>query len=92
MQTTSKLFDDLAKIVTSAAGAAQGAAKEVESLIRTQVERLVGEFDLVPREEFEAVKAVAQAARSDGEALAARVAALEAEVAALRAVRGTEQG
>ena len=78
MQTTSRLFDDLAKIMTTAAGAAQGAAREVESLMRAQMERMRAEWDLVPREEIEAVKAVAQAARTEGEALSKRVAELEA--------------
>ena len=82
MQTTSRLFDDLAKIMTTAAGAAQGAAREVESLMRAQMERLLAEWDLVPREEFEAVKAVAQAARAEGEALGKRIVELEAALAA----------
>ncbi len=82
MQTTGRLFDDLARIMTTAAGAAQGAAREVETLMRAQFERLMGELDLIPREEFEAVKAVAQAARAEADALAKRVTALEARLTA----------
>lgn len=77
MQTRSPFFDELAKLMTTAAGAAQGAAREVETVVRAQLERLLGEFDLVSREEFEAVKAMAQAARTENEALKKRIAELE---------------
>lgn len=77
MQSQSRFFDELAKLMTSAAGAAQGAAREVETLIRAQIERAAGEFDLVKRDEFEAMKALAQAAKAESEALKKRVDALE---------------
>ncbi len=81
MQTQSRLFDEIAKVMTSAAGAAQGAARELESLIRAQIERLLGELDLVRRDEFDAVKDLAQAARRESEALKKRVDVLEAALA-----------
>lgn len=75
--TENRFLDDIAKLVTNAAGAAQGVRQEVETLIRGQAERMVADLDLVPREEFDAVKAMASLARSENEALKARVAALE---------------
>jgi len=76
-QTTSRLFDELARLMTDAAGAAQGARKEFEAMIRTQAEKILRELDVVPREEFEAVREMAQKAREDNEALAKRLAELE---------------
>ena len=83
-QTSSRLFDDLAKLMTDAAGAADGVRREVEGVMRAQGERVLGSMDLVQREEFEAVKAMAVKARAENEALAVRIAALEAELAALK--------
>ena len=83
-QTSSRLFDDLAKLMTDAAGAADGVRREVEGVMRAQSERVLGAMDLVQREEFEAVKAMAVKARAENEALAVRIAALEAELAALK--------
>lgn len=77
MQSQSRFFDELAKLMTNAAGAAQGAAREVETLIRAQIERAASEFDLVKREEFDAMKALAQAAKAESESLRKRVEALE---------------
>lgn len=77
MQTQSRLFDEIAKLMTTAAGAAQGAAREVETLLRSQVERLVGEFDLIGREDFEALKALTEKLRTENEALKARIDDLE---------------
>ncbi len=85
MQSNNRLFDELAKIATNAAGAARGLQQEVEAVMRGQAERLVSQMDLVNRDAFEAVKAMAAKAREENEALAARVAALEAEIAALKA-------
>ncbi len=82
MQTQNRIFDDIARLFANAAGAAQGLREEVEVLVRGQAERLFAEFDLITREEFEAVRALAVAARAEAEALAARVAALEAALAA----------
>ena len=78
-------MDELAKMATNAAGAARGLQQEVEAIMRGQAERLLGGMDLVQRDAFEAVKAMAAKAREENETLAARVAALEAEVAALKA-------
>ena len=83
-QTSSRIFDDLAKLMTDAAGAADGVRREVEGVMRAQGERVLGAMDLVQREEFEAVKAMAVKARTENELLAARVAVLEAEIARLK--------
>ncbi len=77
-QTTNKLFDDFAKLMTDAAGAAQSARQDFETLARAQMERIIREFDLVQREEFEAVKEMAQKAREENEALKIRIERLEA--------------
>ena len=87
-QTSNRLLDELAKLMTDAAGAAQGVRREMETLARAQGERVLREMDVVPREEHEAVKAMAQKAREENEALAVRIAALEAAVAALQAGNG----
>jgi BMFP domain-containing protein YqiC len=86
MQTSNKLFDELAKMATNAAGAARGLQQEVEAIMKGQAEKLLSQMDLVNRDAFEAVKAMAAKAREENEALAARVAALEAEVALLKDV------
>jgi BMFP domain-containing protein YqiC len=83
-QTTNRFLDDLARLLTDAAGAAQGMRREVETLMKAQGERLVHDMNLVQREEFEAVKEMAARARDENERLAARVSALEAELARLR--------
>jgi BMFP domain-containing protein YqiC len=80
-QTRSRLFDDLAKVVTDAAGLAQGARREVDTLVRSQLERLLSGMDVVAREEFEAVRDMAALARDQNEKLEARIAALEAKLA-----------
>lgn len=79
-QTSNRLFDDLAKMMTDAAGAAEGMKKEVESMMKAQAERFMNSMDVVKREEFEVVKAMAQKAREENEALKARLAELEAKV------------
>jgi hypothetical protein len=76
-QTSNRILDELAKLMTDAAGAAQGVKREVESVMRSQGERLVRDFDLVRREEFEAVRDMAAAARLENEKLGERIAALE---------------
>ena len=82
MQTENRVLDSFARVITNAAGAAQTFRAEVETMIRSRFERLIGDLDLVSREEFDAVKAMAAAARRENEALAARIAALEAGTAA----------
>jgi BMFP domain-containing protein YqiC len=79
-QTTGRFFDELGKLITDAAGAADGVRKEIESVVRAQAERVLRDLDVVQREEFEAVKAMAQKAREENEVLKARIAALEASI------------
>lgn len=79
-QTSNRILDDLARIMTDAVGAAQGARREVETLMRGQAERMLRGMDLVQREEFEAAKAMAEKARAENERLEARIAALEAHL------------
>lgn len=80
--TSSKFFDEVAKMMTNAAGAAQGVRKEVDTLVKTQVERVLGDLDVAQREEFDAVQAMAQKAREENEALSNRITALEAQLVA----------
>ncbi len=80
-QTTGRFFDELGKLITDAAGAADGVRKEVEGIVRAQAERVLNGLELVQREEFEAVKAMAQKAREENERLSERIAALEAALA-----------
>ena len=77
VQTTNRFFDEVARLMNDAAGAAQGMRREVETLFRTQAERILRDLDVVKREDFEAVKEMARLAREENEALKARVAALE---------------
>lgn len=83
-QTSNRILDDLARLMTDAAGAAQGVKREVETVMRAQAERVLQGLDVVQREEYEAVKAMAEKARAENERLEARIAALEAEVAVLK--------
>ena len=80
-QTTGRFFDELGKLITDAAGAADGVRKEIETVVRGQAERVLRELDVVQREEFEAVKAMAQKAREENQILKAKIAALEAAIA-----------
>jgi BMFP domain-containing protein YqiC len=79
-QTTNRFFDEIARLMNDAAGAASGVRREVETVIRNQAERILRDLDLVKREEFEAVKEMARLAREENEGLKARVAALEARL------------
>ncbi|MFZ3349991.1 MAG: accessory factor UbiK family protein [Xanthobacteraceae bacterium] len=81
VQTTNRFFDEVARLMNDAAGAAQGVRREFETLFRTQAERVLREFDVVRREDFEAVKDMARIAREENEALKARVTALETALA-----------
>jgi BMFP domain-containing protein YqiC len=76
-----RILDDFAKLMTDAAGAAQGVRKEMETVFRAQGERLLNSMDIVKREEFEAVREMALKARDENDALLARIAALEAKLA-----------
>ena len=80
-QTNNRFLDELSKLLTDAAGAAQGMRRELETLMKTQGERILREMDVVQREEFEAVKEMATKARDENEELKARIAALEAALA-----------
>jgi BMFP domain-containing protein YqiC len=81
-QTRGRLFDDLSRLMTDAAGLAEGAKREVEALARAQLERLMAGMDLVSREEFEAVREMAALARAQNDKLEDRISALEAQLAA----------
>lgn len=81
MQSQNRLLDDLAKVATSAMGTLSGVREEVEAQFRQRFERVLGQMDLVTREEFDAVKAMAAKARAEQEALESRLAAVEAQLA-----------
>ena len=79
--TSSRLFDELAKFMSNAAGAAQGVRREIDLLVKAQVERVLGDLAVVQREEFDAVREMAERAREENEQLKARIAKLEAGLA-----------
>ena len=83
---TNRILDEFAKLMTDAAGAAQGVRREFESLFRSQAERMLNSMDLVQREDFEAVREMAIKAREENVALAARIAVLESKLAASEAL------
>ncbi|TVQ52021.1 MAG: accessory factor UbiK family protein [Rhodobacteraceae bacterium] len=87
MQTRSRLFDDLSKLMTNAAGVAQGMREEAETLMRGRVERFLADSDLVTREEFEAVRDMAQKAREENESLKAELSAALERLAAMEKKR-----
>lgn len=76
-----RILDEFAKLMTDAAGAAQGVKREVETAFRSQAERAMNSLELVQREEFEAVRDMAIKARAENKALTARIEALEAQLA-----------
>lgn len=77
MQTGNKMFEDLSRLMSNAMGVAQGARSEAETAMRGWFDRLLADRDLVTREEFDAVRAMAVKAREENEALKARLEALE---------------
>ena len=79
MQTRNKVFDDMSQLMTNAMGVAQGAKTEAETAMKGFVDRWMADRDFVTREEFDAVRAMAQKAREENDALSARLAALEAK-------------
>jgi BMFP domain-containing protein YqiC len=87
MQTQNRLLDDLARVATGALGVAAGMRGEIEARLRDQFERILARIDLVTREEFDAVKAMAAKARAEQERLEDRLAALEAKLAAGKPAR-----
>jgi BMFP domain-containing protein YqiC len=85
MQTDNRLLDGMARFFTNAAGAAQAFKAEMETMMKARFERLVADLDFVPREEFDAVKAMAAKARAENDKLSARVAELEKKLGGTRA-------
>jgi BMFP domain-containing protein YqiC len=83
-ETRGRVFDELGRLMTDAAGAAAGVRREVETAVRSQAARVLSELDVVRRDEFEAVKAMAAKAREENERLAERIAALETAAARAR--------
>jgi len=81
MQSQNRFFDDIARVASGAVGAISGVRGEIEARLRDQLERVLAGMDLVSREEFEAVKAMAAKAREEQEILERKVAALEARLA-----------
>ena len=79
MQTRNRIFEDLSQLMTNAMGVAQGAREEAETAMSGLIDRWLADRDFVTREEFDAVRAMAQKAREENEALKARLDALEAK-------------
>ena len=77
MQTRNKFFDDMSQLMTNAMGVAQGARSEAENAMKSMMDRWLADRDFVTREEFDAVRAMAQKAREENDALMARIEALE---------------
>jgi BMFP domain-containing protein YqiC len=78
MQTRSKFFEDMSQLMTNAMGVAQGAKEEADTALKSWFDRFLADRNLVTREEFDAVRAMAQKAREENELLKARIEALEA--------------
>ncbi|RVT40251.1 accessory factor UbiK family protein [Sphingobium algorifonticola] len=87
MQSENRFFDDLAKLINGAAGTIAGAGREFETTAREKAREWVGGLDMVSREEFDAVKAMAATAREEVEVLKARLDALEAQAPSAAAVK-----
>lgn len=79
MQTRNKIFEDMSQLMTNAMGVAQGAKDEAENAMKSWVDRWLADRDFVTREEFDAVRAMAQKAREENAALMARIDGLEAK-------------
>jgi len=80
-QTSNRILDEFARLMTDAAGVAKGVRSEAETVFRTQAEKVLRDLDVVQREEFEAVKEMAANARAEADDLKARIEALEAAAA-----------
>ncbi|MBL3702529.1 accessory factor UbiK family protein [Sulfitobacter sp. BDSS02] len=80
MQTRNKIFDDISQLMTNAMGVAQGARDEAETAMKGMMDRWLADRNFVTREEFDAVRAMAQKAREENDALSARITALEAKI------------
>jgi BMFP domain-containing protein YqiC len=79
-QSSNRIFDEIARLATDAAGAAQGVRREVETVVKTQIERLVKDMDVATREEVEVLRDMVVVAREENERLEARIKALEAKL------------
>jgi BMFP domain-containing protein YqiC len=88
MPPSNRLFDDLARLMTDAAGAAQGVRREAETVVRAQAERLIRDLDVASREEVDVLRDLVTTLRTQNEALAARVAALEAKAGPVAGAAG----
>jgi BMFP domain-containing protein YqiC len=87
MQTDNRVLDQFARFFTDAAGAARAFKSEMEVMMKARMERMIADLDFVPREEFDAVKAMAAKARAENEKLAARIAELEGKLGGGKAAR-----
>lgn len=85
MQSENRFFDDISRMASGAMGALAGVRTEIEGMVRQRVERMAADMNLVPRDEFDAVKEMAATARAEQEQLSVKLAALEARVALLEA-------
>ncbi len=81
-QSSNRIFDELARLATDAAGAAQGVRREIETVVRSQFERLIKDMDVATREEVEVLREMVIAAREENERLEARLKELETKLAA----------
>jgi BMFP domain-containing protein YqiC len=91
-QTSSRLLDDIARLMTDVAGAAQGVGREFESMIKGQIERLLRDMDVARREEVEVLRDMVVAAREENELLALRIKALESKLEAGAGTGGSTPG
>jgi BMFP domain-containing protein YqiC len=89
VQTTNRFFDEVSRLFNDAAGVASGVRREIDTVVRTQAERILRDLDLVKREEFEVVKDMAQLARQENEALKARIMVLETSLSGRASSTGT---
>ena len=88
--TSNRLLDEFARLVTDATGAAQGVRREVETVVKGQIERLLKEMDVATREDVDVLRDMVVTAREENEQLTLRLAALERRVAALEGVPPTD--
>jgi BMFP domain-containing protein YqiC len=90
-QTSNRFFDEMARLMNDAAGVAQGVRREFDTLFRAQIERILREFNVVQREEFEAVKEMARLAREENEVLKSRIEMLEGKPAGKPAAKAAKK-
>jgi len=83
-QTTGRVFDEIARLMTDAAGALQGARGEVDNVMRSKAEKILRDLDIVQREEFEAVKTMATKARAENDELRSQIKALHDQIASMK--------